>query len=343
VSPTQERMPRSQDQPVRALLLATLELAARRFRDPRSAAWRRVVTFSKGVLRPLYLAVLSRVQASGMRADRETSARPNLLPGEPAPILSYAQNAEDVVLLRAFSDIDNGFYVDVGAGDPVDDSVSKVFYDRGWHGINVEPQRSSFRKLESARSRDINLNSAVSDRIGTSSFFVLPERPGRSTLTPDLAEFYRSSGQRIEKETVELTTLKEICEEFAPAKFEFLKIDAEGHEEQILLGADFGRFRPAVIVIEATRPERWERILEQAGYDKVLFDGVNAFFVADERPDLAPRLAAPASSIDNYVPFRYQSRIDAADRQIAELMARVARLEKRQARRSGANAESDET
>jgi hypothetical protein len=55
------------------------------------------------------------------------------------PFISYGQNSEDVVLWRALRDIGTGFYVDVGAGDPKEDSVTHAFYERGWSGINIEP------------------------------------------------------------------------------------------------------------------------------------------------------------------------------------------------------------
>ena len=54
-------------------------------------------------------------------------------------MISYAQNQEDVMLARALAGTTNGFYIDVGAHDPVIDSVTKMFYDRGGRGINVEP------------------------------------------------------------------------------------------------------------------------------------------------------------------------------------------------------------
>ncbi len=53
--------------------------------------------------------------------------------------ISYAQNREDVVLQRALSGVQRGRYVDVGANDPTEDSVSKAFYEAGWRGITVEP------------------------------------------------------------------------------------------------------------------------------------------------------------------------------------------------------------
>jgi hypothetical protein len=53
------------------------------------------------------------------------------------PLISYAQNAEDVLLWRALGAVQDGFYIDVGANDPQEGSVTKLFYDAGWHGINV--------------------------------------------------------------------------------------------------------------------------------------------------------------------------------------------------------------
>lgn len=53
--------------------------------------------------------------------------------------ISYAQNYEDVMLWRALKHIANGFYIDVGAAWPDKHSVTKAFYDRGWRGINIEP------------------------------------------------------------------------------------------------------------------------------------------------------------------------------------------------------------
>jgi heptosyltransferase II len=76
-------------------------------------------------------------------------------------MVSYAQNAEDVVLRRAFSGVPTGFYVDVGASSPVDDSVTLHFYERGWRGVNVEPDPDDFRALVAARPRDVNLHAAV--------------------------------------------------------------------------------------------------------------------------------------------------------------------------------------
>ncbi|WET42222.1 hypothetical protein [Citrobacter enshiensis] len=67
--------------------------------------------------------------------------------------ISYAQNLEDVVLWKALKNIENGFYIDVGANDPLIDSVTNSFYNNGWHGINIEPINTHFKKLVLERPR----------------------------------------------------------------------------------------------------------------------------------------------------------------------------------------------
>ena len=76
-------------------------------------------------------------------------------------IISYAQNREDILLWRALRDLRKGFYIDVGAEDPTQDSVTRAFYERGWQGINVEPVQGHFDKLCTERPRDLTLQVAI--------------------------------------------------------------------------------------------------------------------------------------------------------------------------------------
>jgi len=297
------------DRPLSRVILRALDRSARWTADP-PVRWRSVANATRKVLRPPYRAVRRLLGAGPAPNAGQPSASP--LPGETPQTISYAQNAEDVVLSRTFAAVENGFYVDIGAADPRADSVTKLFYDRGWHGINVETQRNFFQALQRARPRDINLNLAVSDTTGSLAFYEVPARPGRSTLTSRLAEFYRTAGYEIEEGVVQVVTLRDVCAQHAPSRFEFLKIDVEGHEEAVLRGGDWDAFRPAVVVIEATDSAAWEHILLEARYREVLFDGVNRFYLADECPHLHNQLKTPASVIDNYVPYVYQDLLAAA-------------------------------
>ena len=81
--------------------------------------------------------------------------------------LSYSQNGEDVRLRRAFANQQSGFYIDVGANNPVEFSITKHFYDSGWSGINVEPAPAPFALVAADRQRDINLNVGCSNKAGS--------------------------------------------------------------------------------------------------------------------------------------------------------------------------------
>jgi FkbM family methyltransferase len=227
--------------------------------------------------------------------------------------ISYAQNGEDVVLWRALGHVERGFYIDVGSYDPAEDSVTKAFYDRGWSGINIEPVSALHYSFVQERPRDTNLNVAAAERSGLIQFHVVRES-GLSTTVASIAERAAAEGRQVQASTVPALTLASICEEAGVKDIHFLKIDVEGGERAVLEGADFTRFRPWVVVIEATVPggaERnddiWKDLLLSSGYKPCLFDGINLFFAAEEHSELVPSLSVPANVLDRFIPARQQA------------------------------------
>ncbi len=91
------------------------------------------------------------------------------------PMISYAQNDENVLLRRIFPDAADGCFIDVDATDPVFHSVTKHFSDRGWRGINVEPIPEMHQLIHEGRPRDVNLNLVVSGREGVLTFIEAPD------------------------------------------------------------------------------------------------------------------------------------------------------------------------
>ncbi len=219
-------------------------------------------------------------------------------------MISYAQNREDVVLARALADVDRGFYVDVGANDPVHHSVTKHFYERGWSGINVEPERGYgvFARLLADRPRDINLNVGVADRPGSLAFYEAADVSGWSSFSAEQAANLRRDGFRLIEHLVPVTTLAAICAEHVGDRtIDFLKVDAESFEAAVLAGHDWSRWRPRIVVVEANDAGAWEPILLGADYAFALFDGINRFYARREEADrLLPRLAAPAHVLDGF-------------------------------------------
>jgi FkbM family methyltransferase len=222
-------------------------------------------------------------------------------------MVSYAQHGEDAALRAAFGDQARGFYIDIGANDPVVDSVTLHFYLSGWSGISIEPIPVLHAKLVRARARDINLCAAVSSEPGEVELFVNRTAPGLSTLMSEISEAHRDAGHSIERVRVPSVTLKTIAEGHARGELvDFLKVDAEGHEASILASVDFRAFRPRILLVEAGyRPEAWEPALLASGYDLARDDGCNRFYTREEEPDLRERLRRPPTVREQYVTYSH--------------------------------------
>ena len=224
------------------------------------------------------------------------------------PIVSYSQNAEDVRLWRVFRTIKNGFYVDVGAADPYVDSVTHLFYEHGWSGINVEPS-PCFETLSEARTRDVNLRIAIGEAEESVPFFLTYPYLGMSTVDPAAHANVPQAIERFEEIAVPQRRLESILREHATDRtIHFLKVDVEGAERGVLASSDWASFRPIVVIAEAIEScstslthENWESVLLDAGYRFAAFDGINRFYVDQRHTHLIPILAYPISALDRFV------------------------------------------
>lgn len=224
-------------------------------------------------------------------------------------MISYAQNFEDVMLSRALDqvgEVEQGFYIDVGANDPTIDSVTRTFYDRGWCGINIEPVACFHERLCSERPRDVNLGVAVGAAPGTLPFYEVTGT-GLSTADAALAARHRAEGRTVVDRHVPVVTLDAVCAEHVTGPIHFLKIDVEGAEAEVLAGFDLTRWRPWILVVEATLPmtttrceSAWESVVLQAGYAPVYFDGLNRFYLAQEHAGLRRAFDAPPNFFDGF-------------------------------------------
>ena len=251
------------------------------------------------------------------------------------PFVSYAQQREDVILNRVFPGPE-GYYVDVGAADPVELSVTKAFSLRGWRGLNVEPQEHYFRLLTEDRPLDTTLRVVCGPERGSLTFYRLPDKPGWSTIDAETVERLKAEGENVVEQTVDCIPLADLLAEHAPEVIDFLKIDVEGAEGAVLAGMDFARFRPRVVVVEATevgRPDpthqRFEPGLLDAGYLLAQFDGLNRYYVRREDEAWLPILALPANTFDDYVVYEWLDRAERAERLSAARLELIESLEAR--------------
>jgi FkbM family methyltransferase len=226
--------------------------------------------------------------------------------------VSYSQRHEDINLLRALGEEQtSGFYIDIGAGHPVFDNVSFAFYLKGWSGIAVEPNPRLAALARSIRPRDRNVQVLVGARNGEADFYLVDDFHGFSTTVEAHARSARSDfGKASQTMRLPMVTLAGLCAGHGAGEIDFLKIDVEGAEAEVLAGNDWDRFRPKIVLVEALAPfsqapawEQWEPMLLTNGYRYVLFDSLNRYYVREDAPDVAARLAA-ASSGDGVALFR---------------------------------------
>jgi methyltransferase, FkbM family len=173
--------------------------------------------------------------------------------------LSYSQNLEDYHLSLAFAGQTTGTYIDVGAGHPIADNVSFWFYERGWQGIVVEPQPELVALYQRLRPRDLAIRGLVGRHCGEMDFHVVERLHGLSTTVEGLAQKAKAFGVDYQTVRTPVTTLAKLCESHDLGAIDFLKIDVEGAEGDVLFGGDWKRFRPKVIVAEAVTPWRQSR------------------------------------------------------------------------------------
>jgi FkbM family methyltransferase len=224
-----------------------------------------------------------------------------------ALMTSYTGNLEDVLLRRCFDGVTDGFYVDIGAHHPTNASVTRWFYEQGWSGVNVEPGDGIIH-LRADRLRDINLELAVSDHEGETTFWVHSANTGTSSLHDDVPDLVAERAGEIKPLQVRLSTLPSILDQHAPGRhIQFLKIDAEGAEDAIITAADWQRHRPEVLVVESSEPytnirmkTQWQHVLQQNGYQFAYFDGINDFWIRDESPHLCAAFHVPINVLDAY-------------------------------------------
>ncbi len=220
--------------------------------------------------------------------------------------LSYTQNLEDYHLSLALAGQATGFYIDIGGGHPVADNVSFWFYERGWRGIVVEPQPELAALYPRVRPRDTIVQGLVGRETGEIDFHVVDRLHGFSTTREEHARQAKSFGVDYRSVRMPVITFAQLCERHAVGTIDFLKIDVEGAEADVLFGGDWRRYRPKVIVAEAVKPisgepawEEWEPFLLAQDYEFRLFDTLNRFYVAREHPDVLARLPSERAPWDS--------------------------------------------
>ncbi len=221
-------------------------------------------------------------------------------------IISYAQNFEDVMLWRALQHVENGFYIDIGAQDPICDSVSMAFYERGWRGVHVEPNNSYAEKIKKARPDEVVEEVAIGMGKGEIPFYTF-SGTGLSTASVEISERHVLAGFVAIKTQVPVISMDSLLEKYYDKTIHWLKLDVEGHEQNVLESWRENSNRPWILVIEGTKPMtqeknhlNWQHLVIEKGYIPVYFDGLNCFYIHENHKELITFFDAPPNIFDEF-------------------------------------------
>lgn len=168
---------------------------------------------------------------------------------------SYSQDGEDRVLAKIFETQANGFYVDIGAHHPQRFSNTQLFYERGWRGLNVDALPGTAERFAAARPRDITLECGIGREPGSVEFFLYDE-PAYNSFSSEVAEFIRKRGfpKLLSTRKVPVHTLAQVLERHLPPgqTIDFLSVDVESWDLQVLQSNDWTTYRPKVLVVECS-------------------------------------------------------------------------------------------
>lgn len=184
---------------------------------------------------------------------------------------SYSQFGEDLIIDKLLGYKKKGFYVDIGAYDPNHFSNTKRFYKRGWSGINIEPNYNNYRKFVKKRKRDINLNIGIGRKRRRLLFYRF--RPSTlSTFSKKEAGICKRKGaQLVDCVKVGVERLDKVLSLYYNGReIDFMTIDVEGWEMEVINSNDWKKFRPKLLCIEYVEHFR-KRINKKAKEDQEIF------------------------------------------------------------------------
>lgn len=198
----------------------------------------------------------------------------------------YSQFGEDRILSSLFSNTKVGICVEVGANDGINDSNTYYFETLGWKCVLVEPNEDLCKQIRASRTA-LLFECAASNYAGTATLNIAEgsaRSHGVSTIQDGIAarKKIESYGFTVRPAKVATRTLDDILTQAnVPSNFEFLTIDVEGHEHEVLSGLNFNVWEPQVVIVEDNSyflDRRVRTLLFSHGYLPFMRTGVNDWY-----------------------------------------------------------------
>ena len=182
--------------------------------------------------------------------------------------MSFSQEGEDRVLHRFFEKQKDGFYVEIGAHHPYRFSNTALFYEKGWQGLTVDPNPEVVGLFKQFRPRDRHLQMGVGRSNQPLKFYQFQE-PALNTFSESIYEKRKQEGfalsKTLEVPVASLKTIFDQNKDFMPKTIQFMSVDVEGFDEEVLASNDWQNYRPQIVVVEIFE-KSMEGILQSSSY-----------------------------------------------------------------------------
>lgn len=195
---------------------------------------------------------------------------------------SYSQNWEDREIDKLLNFSKKGFYVEIGAFDPKRLSNCFRFYKRGWMGVVVEPNPEVANRFLTKRPRDKFVNAGIGIDNGYLDYFKYLI-PALNTFSKKAVLENNKKGFNVDSiEKIKILAVKDFLDKYVDKKIDFLSIDTEGLDFEILKNWDW-KYKPKVLCVEKDNDKRIEKLLTEKGYKLVKETKYNLIFLKNYR------------------------------------------------------------
>ena len=206
---------------------------------------------------------------------------------------SFSSAGEDMILRHLVgADKMQGFFVDIGAFHPTLFSNTYFFYLNGWRGINIEARPGSKRLFDNVRPGDVNLEMGISGQSGAMTYYFIGENSTMNSFSRDFLDEIGMLAEVKAEISVPVLPLAQVLETHVPKDqtIDFMNVDVEGHDFEVLESNDWKRFRPKFVVVEDeqvnARDSRIIQMMKTHGYEMcaqnvIILDKINEYFLVD--------------------------------------------------------------
>jgi len=195
--------------------------------------------------------------------------------------ISYSLSSVDLIVDYIFKYKNDGFYIDVGCQHPISNNNTYILYKKGWNGINIDLDKKNIDLFNISRPDDTNINIAVSDKSGNVNLFYYHDGSPINTINSQNADYQKNKFKQIK--LIKSETLNKILANINfNKKVDYLNIDVEGHELNVLKGFNILKYRPSIISIEYLDYEMKQLELKNNNLENIINSNIYKYLIQNK-------------------------------------------------------------